>query len=240
MPTIPVLPPRQPQISIIIPAYNEEKYIEKTLETIYAQPFPDYEVIVVANGCTDKTEDILRKHQQHQPIRYLSLPKANVSVARNAGAVNAQSELLLFLDADTQLAPDSLQCLHQQFKNGLAVATTKARPDDQHWKFTFALSLKNLYNSLKLYQGCSGALICRKEDFQKVGGYDPELMVREQRKLILQLKKVGEYACLNTHVTTSMRRYQRWGLTRLLWFWTKQWLNDKRGELKGKEYEQVR
>lgn len=239
-----VLPPGPtlPQISIIIPAYNEEKYIEKTLQSIYSQTFSDYEIIVVANGCTDQTEELLTKHTMNklQKIRYFSLPQANVSVARNAGAVNAQAELLLFLDADTQLAVDSLQYLQQQFKNGLAVATTKARPDDRHWKFALALSLKNLYNSLKLYQGCSGALLCRKEDFQKVGGYDPELMVREHRKLILQLKKLGEYECLNTRVTTSMRRYQQWGLTKLLWFWTKQWLNDKMGELKGKEYERVR
>lgn len=248
-----------PHLSIIIPAYNEEKYIEKTLQSIYAQSFNDYEIIVVANGCTDKTEEILKKHQQlhqqqnhqqhqqhqHHPlIRYLSLPKANVSVARNAGAVNAQSDLLLFLDADTQLDSNSLQYIHQHYQNGLAVglavATTKARPDVQGWKFRLALGLKNIYNSLRLYQGCSGALLCRKEDFQKVGGYDPELMVREHRKLILQLKKLGGYTCLDTRVTTSMRRYQQWGLAKLLWFWSKQWVNDKVGELKGKEYEGVR
>ena len=241
LPTLSVLSTLPPQLSIIIPAYNEEKYIEKTLQSISAQPFSDYEVIVVANGCTDKTEELLKDHHKNdRRIRYFSLPKANVSIARNAGAVNAQSEMLLFLDADTQLAPESLPYLHREFKNGLAVATTKARPDASSWKFWFALRIKNLYNSLQLYQGCSGALICRKADFQKVGGYDPELMVREQRKLILQLKKLGEYQCLNTHVTTSMRRYQQWGLTKLLWFWMKQWFNDKLGELKGKEYELVR
>ncbi len=228
-----------PEISVIIPAYNEERYIEKTLQSVYAQAFQDYEVIVVANGCTDETEEILKQQADHN-VRYLSLPKANVSVARNAGAINAQANLLLFLDADTQLAPDSLHAIHSQFRNGLAVATTKASPDRPGWKFQLALTLKNIYNTLKLYQGCSGALICHKDDFQKVGGYHPELMVKEHRKLILKLKELGGYACLNTSVTTSMRRYQQWGLMKLLWFWTKQWVNDKMGELKGKEYEMVR
>ncbi len=228
-----------PKISIIIPAYNEEKYIEKTLHSVKKQTMPDYEVIVVANGCTDKTEEILKKNNDAK-MRHLSLPKANVSVARNAGALNAQATVLLFLDADTQLDNNALELMLQHFDKQHSVATTKARPDLPSWKYSLALGLKNIYNQTHLYQGCSGALLCRKEDFHSVGGYNPEIAVREHRKLILKLRQQGKYHCLPTTVTTSMRRYQQWGLGKLLWFWTKQWVNDQRGELKGKEYEVVR
>ena len=228
-----------PQLSIIIPAYNEEKYLQKTLNSLEQQTVHDYEVIVVANGCTDKTEEILKKINNPR-LRYLSLPKANVSVARNAGALNAQAKLLLFLDADTQLENDAIKLILQQFSEKYSVATTKAKPDLPSWKYSLALGLKNVYNATHLYQGCSGALLCRKDDFHKVGGYDPEIIVREHRKLILQLLQKGKYRCLPTTATTSMRRYRQWGLGKLLWFWTKQWVNDQRGELKGKEYEVVR
>src|SRR3989344_8803098 len=103
-----------PAISVIIPAFNEEKYLPTTLAALQKQTFSDYETIVVANGCTDDTEKILKNSKHHQ-LRHLSLPQANVSVARNAGALNAQGNILVFLDADTQLAHDSLQTIKDEF-----------------------------------------------------------------------------------------------------------------------------
>ena len=228
-----------PYFSIVIPAYNEENYIRPTLHSIQQQSFQDFETIVVANGCTDKTEEIVKKRVDEK-LRLLSLPKANVSVARNAGALNAQGKVLLFLDADTQLAENGLQRMKELFREGCAVATTKGKPDVPKLKYVLASALKNIYLSMKLYQGCSGALLCRKEHFQQTGGYDPEIMVREHRKLILKLKDLGKYRCLDTSVTTSMRRFQQWGVGKIMVFWTKKWFQDHFASLKGKEYEKVR
>lgn len=228
-----------PYFSIIIPAHNEEKYLEKTIRSIKKQSFKDYEAIIVTNGCTDKTEEIAKKHEGKK-IRLLSLPKPNVSVARNAGALNAEGEILVFLDADTQLASDSLEKIKEEFREEHAVATTAAQPDLPSFSYTVALGFKNLYNHLGIYQGCSGALICRKKDFQQVEGYNPEIMVKEHHKLTLQLADIGEYTCINTAVTTSMRRYQQWGLAKSAAFWIKQWLKDKQGKLKETSYETIR
>ena len=225
--------------SIIIPAHNEEKYLEKTIRSIKKQSFRDYELIIVTNGCTDQTEEIAKKHQGNK-IRLLSLPKPNVSVARNAGALNAQGETLIFLDADTQLAPDSLEKIKEKFTDKYVVATTLAKPDSQKLSHRLAVSFKNLYHYLNLYQGCSGALICRKKDFQAVGGYNPDIIVREHRKLVLNLQKSGKFTCINTKVITSMRRYQQWGLFKVSLFWTKKWLQDRSGKLKESSYEIVR
>lgn len=239
----------QPKISVIIPAYNEEKYINKTLESLQKQTFSqtfsefsEYEVVVVVNGCTDKTEEKVKKFQQAQQknFYYLSLPKANVSVARNAGALHAQGELLVFLDADTQLAADALQKMTEHFTEDHAVATTRVVPDNISLRFRLALAFKNFYNQTKLYQGCSGVLICRKKDFQKVGGYDPELRVKEHRKLTLQLMQLGKYACLPAKAITSMRRYERWGISQVTWFWIKQWAKSKFQSLENSSYELIR
>ena len=228
-----------PEFSIIIPAHNEEKYLQKTLDSIKSQTLTDYEIVVVTNGCTDKTEEIAKKNIDAK-TRHLSLPKPNVSVARNAGALNAQGELLLFLDADTQLVPDSIQKIKEQFTEEYAIATTLAEPDSQKTSHRLAVSFKNWYNYLNVYQGCSGALICRKKDFNAVGGYNPDIIVREHRKLVLNLLKLGKFTCINTTAITSMRRYQQWGLFKVGLFWIKKWLEDKSGKLKESSYEIIR
>ncbi len=228
-----------PAFSIIIPAHNEEGYLQKTIDSIKNQTMQDYEIILVTNGCTDKTEEIAKKNIGSK-IRHLSLPKPNVSVARNAGALNAQGETLLFLDADTLLAADALQKIQEKFAEKYTVATTLAKPDSKKVSHRLAVGFKNLYHYLNLYQGCSGALVCRKKDFHAVGGYNPDMIVREHRKLALKLKELGKFICINTSVVTSMRRYQQWGLIKVTWFWMKKWVQDKSGELKKSSYEIVR
>tara|TARA_Y100000310_G_scaffold338626_1_gene428771 strand:- start:67 stop:756 length:690 start_codon:yes stop_codon:yes gene_type:complete len=225
--------------SIIIPAYNEENYIRKTLHSIKQQSYQNYEIIVVANGCTDKTEEVVRK-REGKKLRLLSLPKPNVSVARNAGALNAQGKILVFLDADTHLEKDSLKKIKEEFKDKHAAATTRSAPDSNKFKFKVAMKFKNFYNRTGLYKGCSGALICRKEDFHKVKGYNPELIVKEHRKLTANLTELGRYTCINTYTTTSVRRFENWGLMKASSFWVKQWFKDKTGNLKGSDYEKIR
>lgn len=228
-----------PAFSVIIPAHNEEKYLEKTIQSIKKQSYKDYELVIVTNGCTDKTEEIAKKHEGPK-IRLLSLPKPNVSVARNAGALNAEGKILIFLDADTQLTADSLQKIKEEFSEEYAVATTTVKPDLPLLSYRLALGFKNLYNSLKIYQGCSGVLICRKKDFHQVGGYNPEFTVKEHRKLTLELAKLGKYICVKTPTVTSMRRYQQWGLPKATAFWIRQWISDKKGKLKESSYETIR
>ena len=228
-----------PKFSIIIPAHNEEDYLRKTLHSIKNQTSQDFEVIVVTNGCTDKTEEVAKK-RANKKFRVLSLPKPNVSVARNAGALNAEGEILVFLDADTTLENDALQKIKEEFTDKFAVATTKVKPEENKIKYKIAMTFKNLYNQTKIYQGCSGVLICRKKDFQQAEGYDPELIVKEHRKLTLKLKKSGKYKCINTYATNSMRRFEQWGLGKATSFWAKQWLKDKFKDLKDSEYEKIR
>ncbi len=250
--------------SIIIPAHNEEKYIGKTLDSLRNLTGAAYEVIVVANGCTDKTEETVKSWQgkEKPEIQLLSLPAANASVARNAGALKSSGNTLIFLDADTRVGADFFHAVEHGFTNECAVASVKSSPNTATLPFRLMLGFKNFYLSAGLYKGCSGVLICRKEDFHAVGGYHPELKVREHRKLILKLmekaaergeqRERGEqhngrkqyrsrsFRCLNTYVTTSMRRYEQWSIFRALLFWCRQWVKDKRGSLQESGYQAVR
>ncbi|MDP3989817.1 MAG: glycosyltransferase [archaeon] len=225
-----------PYFSVIIPAHNEEGYIRETLHHLKEQTYQDFEVIVVTNGCTDKTEEIVK----NRDVNHFSLSQPNVSRARNYGANKAQGDVLLFLDADTTLAKDALQVMKTEFTEKYSVATTKVVPDKTELKFAIAMGWKNLNLSLGTYKGCSGALLCRREDFDKVYGYDSELAVREHRKLILKLLEHGKYKFINTPVKTSMRRYAEWGVWKASLFWVKQWAKDHSKGLKDSKYEHIR
>src|SRR3989344_4317537 len=226
-------------ISVIIPAHNEEKYIRPTLHSLKNQTYQNFETIVVANGCTDKTEEILQKRESER-VKVLTLPVANVSRARNYGASKADGELLLFLDADTQLASDALQKMKDQFSSEDAIATTTVAPDEPAFSLSLAMAFKSFNLRTGLYKGCSGALLCRRADFDAVNGYDPELIMLEHRKLILKLLEKGKYCCVDAPSITSMRRLKSWGVGRVTLFWIQQWLKDKVGKLPGNDYEKVR
>lgn len=225
-----------PLISIVIPAHNEEDYLRQTLHSIKNQSYRNYEVIVVANGCTDKTEEIVQKRE----VKLLSIPRPNVSRARNYGASKANGDILMFLDADTTLENDSLKKIKDNFTEQYSVATTRSKADLPDFKFKLAQSFKNVVNITKLYKGCSGALICRREDFDKVNGYDPNIIVKEHKKLTNHLLKHGKFLCVNTYTTTSMRRLKNWGISKAAWFWIKQWIKYKFGNLEDTDYERIR
>src|SRR3954464_7912309 len=85
-----------PIISIIIPAHNEEAYLGDTLEGLQDQGYPNYEIIVVTNGCSDRTVEVA-KGRCH---RLINIKERGLSKARNLGAQAAQGDILVFLDAD--------------------------------------------------------------------------------------------------------------------------------------------
>src|SRR5262245_3912525 len=104
------------KISVIIPAHNEEAYLAGTLAALRRQSHPAYEIIVVANGCTDHTAEVARGGCD----QLITLSQRGLSAARNSGARRAQGELLVFLDADTLLERDALQIIADTFSRRAA------------------------------------------------------------------------------------------------------------------------
>lgn len=91
----------QPMFSIIIPAYNNEKYVGKCIESVLSQTFTDFELIVVNDGSTDKTYEIIKKYAlKDSRIRVIDKKNGGVSSARNIALDNATGKYLLFLDSD--------------------------------------------------------------------------------------------------------------------------------------------
>ena len=89
-----------PAVSIIIPAYNTAKYIAETLESVFAQTYQDFEIIVVNDGSPDtaELEEVLRPYLDR--IQYLKKPNGGAASARNAGVRHARTEFVVMLDSD--------------------------------------------------------------------------------------------------------------------------------------------
>lgn len=89
-------------ISIIIPLYNKAESIKTTLESVLSQSYTDFEVLIIDDGSTDDSKNIVSEIHDDR-IRYIYKDNGGVSSARNYGAMNAKSEWLFFLDADDLL-----------------------------------------------------------------------------------------------------------------------------------------
>lgn len=93
--------------SIIIPVYNKERYLKKTINSIVSQGYPSYEIVIVDDGSTDRSIGVLEQFRDF-PIIFFSQTNQGPSSARNFGVKKAKGEWCLFLDADDELLPNTL------------------------------------------------------------------------------------------------------------------------------------
>ncbi|MDE6703642.1 MAG: glycosyltransferase [Muribaculaceae bacterium] len=102
-----------PAISIITPVYNAEKYLRQAIESVMAQTFQDWELILVDDGSTDKSNEICREYAiKDRRIRIIEKANGGVSCARNTALDVSEGEYIFFLDADDELYPYSIKHLH--------------------------------------------------------------------------------------------------------------------------------
>ncbi len=217
---------KKPQISVIIPAFNEEKYILKTLQSLNNQSYNNFEIIVVLSACTDRTEQVVQHFIKLQPKLRISLitePIAGVSKARNKGAIFAKGNVLLFLDADTTVDYNCLYKVNKYMTADYSIATCHSKPEPWSFVFSVLVGIKNTTHRVGFIKGVHGTLICHRGHFEEVEGYNENLVVMEHRDLILRLLDFGAYKWIPTaFATTSMRRWQQRGTLTMLFYWIEQ------------------
>jgi glycosyltransferase involved in cell wall biosynthesis len=176
-----------PTIAVIIPARNEEAYIRGALESVDAQEYPpdSLERIVVDNASSDGTAPVVRAYvEEHQDLAIALVcdPLAGVARAKNAGAAQSKGEILLFLDADSRMAPDLARAVAHSHRAGNLVGSIRVVADGgsaidraffqlmEFGKVRFGIRAQMLY--------CDRAL------FWELGGFDSTLHLGEDVDLL--------------------------------------------------------
>lgn len=201
-------------LSIIIPAFNEARLIEQCLRSVAAsiaanaKPGFTSEVIVVDNNSTDNTAELAKQ----TGAQVVFEPINQIGRARNAGAAQATGDWLLFLDADSLLSPGLLADILQMIESGRSVGCgSTLRMDGLPWWANLTLQLWT--RTSILCRWAAGALmVCRRDAFQEVGGFDQDLYALDEIRLSKQLKRWGherglQFTILTTHpLQTSSRK----------------------------------
>lgn len=107
-----------PQISVIIPVFNVEKFLPQCLDSVTGQTFADIEIICIDDGSTDKSPEILSRYADRDPrIRIISRTNGGLSAARNAGLKIARGKYIFFIDSDDWIEPNTLEKLFAAAEN---------------------------------------------------------------------------------------------------------------------------
>lgn len=104
---------KKPKFSIIVPVYNTEKYLKRCLDSIKSQTFKDYEVIIVNDGSTDNSSDIISKYS----YKVINQENQGLSMARNNGVKTSIGDYLIFLDSDDYIEKDLLEEINNSLSN---------------------------------------------------------------------------------------------------------------------------
>lgn len=119
------------KLSIIVPVYNVEKYVEKCIKSILQQTYSEFELIIVNDGSNDKSGEICRHFAEtDKRILYIEQPNGGVSSARNAALDVASGEWIGFVDADDYVDADFYETLLDQAKGGVGLVCCGVRPVD--------------------------------------------------------------------------------------------------------------
>ncbi|MDD2388677.1 MAG: glycosyltransferase [Desulfobacterales bacterium] len=183
---------KTPKVSVIIPTYNRARLLEEAIDSVLSQTFTGYELIVVDDGSTDDTGEVLASCEDR--IRVIRQNNQGVSSARNAGIASASGDLITFLDSDDlwlpdklirqveffQQTPDALICQTEEIwiRNGIRV-----NPKKRHRKRSGMI----FEPSLKLCLVSPSAVMIRRSLFDKVGIFDEDLPACEDYDLWLRI-----------------------------------------------------
>lgn len=195
-------------ISVIIPLYNKEKYIVNTLQCVINQTYSDYEVIIVNDGSTDHSKQVVEEYIQsgitnsdsnQSPIRLINKSNGGVSSARNRGIQEAKGEYIAFLDADDLWEPQYLQAvfdLTHRYPSAVlyvigsgAIYRGKKYGNEQNLR-------EGLYEQVWLDNPSfsPSACVVKRKALLQIGGFDERMAFGEDLDVWWRLLLIGSVA----------------------------------------------
>ena len=197
---------RSPLISVVIAAYNAERTLESCLDSVLLQTYRPFGLLVVDDGSTDGTAEILRNHPGRDHFRALTVENGGQSRARNLAVAEADGEWIAFFDADCLLAPDCLESLAAAIGSAgelASVGGVQRSPDDDT---DFGKSIQRYLDGIGFLMeyGREGeqrialtrhnpscCVLYRRTVFERLGGYDEGLWVGEDPDLDRRALEAG-------------------------------------------------
>jgi len=181
-------------VSIIVPCYNQAQYLDECLNSVLDQTYPNWECIIVNDGSPDNTEEVAMKWtNKDERFKYLYKTNGGLSSARNEGIKNAVGTLILPLDADDKIANIYCELAINALVNNSSLSLIYANSEkfglvNEIWDLP-DFSVEKLATENLIY--CSAFF--KKEDWERVGGYDENLMqgLEDWEFWIAILKKGG-------------------------------------------------
>jgi len=213
--------PKQPLVSVIVPIYNAGKHIEMCMDALIASSYPSFEIIMVDDCSTDDSVETAR----HKGITVLRLSRqSGPAAARNFGALHARGEIILFIDSDVTVRPDTISLVVNNFRYNPDIAAVFGSYDDEPREENFISQYRNLFHhfhhqhsdmeAFTFWAGC-GAI--RKKVFKKVGGFDQKMYTKpsiEDIELGYRIHKKGYRIILDKDL--QVKHLKRWKFLSML------------------------
>lgn len=194
-----------PLVSVIIPAYQHGQCIAEAVDSVIAQTFRDIEIIVINDGCTDGTEEVLRPYVNKNLIRYFQQENQGISATRNRGLSLSTGEFVAFLDDDDLWPPDKLEWQVDVMLSSTVLvvgglSSVFGRKSDR--KPIIEGSGYSELDTAQLFAGnpfgSPGQTLIRKSALLAIGGFDPTIWGADDHDVWIRLSRLGE-----------IRRYER-------------------------------
>lgn len=204
------------KLSVIIPTFNEELTIQKTLDALSRLVNVD-EIVVVDGGSTDETVSLIENYPKNKPIKLVKISNANRGQQLHEGTKHADGEIFWFLHADTR----PVQGSGRQIKSFMRFDEVSGGnfeiifSGESRWA-KFLTKLYPVLRNANLIYGDS-AIFARRSVYEKIGGFKP-LPLFEDLELVKRLRKKGRFVHINLPVTTSSRRFEN---KSFVWTFTK-------------------
>lgn len=192
-------------ISFIVPAYNEESLIGRTLESLNRAAgslTEACEIIVADDASTDRTASIAESHG----ARVVRVELRQIAATRNAGAREANGDKLIFVDADTVVTNEVVRAAIEAMHQGAAGGGCAVGFDGQLPRYAKVTSpmLVKIFRAIGIACGCF--LFCTRRAFDAAGGFDETLFASEEITMSRALKRQGRFVVLRESVISSGRK----------------------------------
>lgn len=208
------------QVSVVIPTYNRASYVTMAIKSALAQSYHDYEIIVVDDGSTDGTRDVLEPYRDR--IRYMYQDNEGVSAARNTGIQESRGEWIAFLDSDDEWLPNKLEIQMGHIKSYpeiclLAANMTVIKPHGDTVSLfnakgfdkiagEFLCIERPLIQILRHNFAYPSAVLVKKSTLINAGMFDQYLSLHEDTDIFYRMALEGKWGVLGQSLARKYRR----------------------------------